>query len=220
MNRAGIALAVLATCVLADCRHAAPTPADALAAFGAAMERQDWAAAYGLMSASFRARVSRAELEQQVRRAFGDAGAAGRALREDTKRGGDRVAITLEADRRVKLVRENGAWRLEQLPVDPFAQDTPRAALRAFIAALEAGRYDVLVELAPARYRAQLTPEKLRSFWHDLGAERAAALLRDLRRALDERIVEEGDEAFVVYGRGRQVRFVREEGLWRIESPE
>jgi hypothetical protein len=78
----------------------------------------------------------------------------------------------------------------------------------------------VLIELAPARYRAALTPEKLRSYWQAFGVERTAALLSDLRLAADERIVEEGDEAFVVYGQGRQVHLVREDESWRIESPE
>ena len=45
-------------------------------------------------------------------------------------------------------------------------------------------------------------------------------MLGALRLALERRIIEEGDEAYLVYDGGRQVRFIREEGLWRIESPE
>jgi hypothetical protein len=211
---------VALTCGLAACRHAAPAPSDALAAFGAAMEKQDWGAAYGLMSADYRARVPRAEFERRMRAAPGESAAAGGALRGNAEAWGGRVQATLGGEQRVDLVREGGAWRLERPPWAPFAQDTPRAALRAFIRAIEAGRYDVLIELAPARYRAALTPEKLHSYWQAFGPERTAALLSDLRLAADERIVEEGEEAFVVYGQGRQVHLVREDEAWRIESPE
>jgi len=218
MRRARICFALLA--MAAACRHAAPAPADTLGAFGAAVEREDWVAAYALMSATYRARVPAAEFERQMRASPADATSAGRTLREGAAVWGDRVEIALGNEERATLVREGAAWHLETPPYAPFAQDTPRAALRAFIRAVEQSRYDVLVALAPARYRAAVTPEKLRSFWQAFGAERTTALLRDLRLAADEHIVEEGDEAFVVYGGGRQVRLVREAGLWRLESPE
>ena len=220
MRRAPAAALVALACGIGGCRHAAPAPTDALAAFGAAIERQDLAAAYDLMSDAYRARISRAEFERQVRLAPAESSAAGRALRDHADAWGSRVQVTLGGDEQVELVRERGSWRLERPPLSPFVQDSPRAALRTFIHALEAARYDLLVQLAPARYRSAVTPEKLRAYWQALGAERTAALLRDLRLAADERIVEEGDEAFVVYGEGRQVRFVREDELWRIESPE
>jgi hypothetical protein len=217
--RAAAALAAL-FCGLGGCRHPAPAPADALAAFGGAMERQDWGTAYGLMSATYRARVSRAEFERQLRAAPRENSAAGAELLAHAESWGGRVGVTLDGQEQVELVRESGAWRFDRPPWEPFAQDTPRAALRAFIRAVETERYDVLVELAPARYRPALTPEKLRRYWQGLGPERTTALLRDLRLAADERIVEEGAEAFLGYGQGRQVHFVREDDSWRIEAPE
>jgi hypothetical protein len=126
----------------------------------------------------------------------------------------------MPGDDRVVLVHEAAGWRLEAPPLDPYGQATPRAALRSFVRAVENRRYDVLVRLAPSRYRSTITVEKLRAFWEGEAAAQNRAFLRELRLNLYAHIAEEGDEAFMTYGSGRQVRFAREEGLWRIESPE
>jgi hypothetical protein len=213
---AGLALAVVSTA----CAERAASPAGALGQYGAALEREDWAAAYRMMSSAYRRRVSVGEFRKQMLAAAADTRVAGRALRENAAAWASRAEVVLGDAERVGLVREGGAWRLESPPFEPFGQDTPRAALRAFIHAVEGGRYDMLVELAPARYRPDITSDKLRAFWQSQGAERKRLLMSALRLALERRIIEEGDEAYLVYDGGRQVRFIREEGLWRIESPE
>jgi hypothetical protein len=202
------------------CGHKAPGPGAALDAFGAALEREDWAAAHALMSEAYRKRVPLDEFRKQMEAAASEGREAGRALRQNADRFGARVEVAVGGDERVTLVWEQDSWRLEQPPFEPFGQQTPRVALRKFVRALETRRFDVLLDLVPARYQADISAEKLRRFWDDQGAERARALLQALRLALDGPIIEEGDEAFLIYGSGRQVRFVREDGLWRIESPE
>src|SRR5438046_1789683 len=64
------------------------------------------------------------------------------------------------------------------------------------------------------------TTGQLMAFWEGAAGAADRGFLRELRLNLYARIAEEGDEAFMTYGTGRQVRFVREDGLWRIESPE
>jgi hypothetical protein len=211
-----------AACLLlvAACAERAASPAGALGQYGAALERQDWTGAYRLMSASYRRRVSPAEFRKLMQAASADNRSTGRALRENAAAWASRAEVVLGEGERVSLVREGGTWRLESPPFEPFGQETPRAALRAFIHAVEGARYDVLMELAPARYRADITPDKLRAFWESQGQQKKRAMLPALRLALERRIIEEGDEAYLVYDGGRQVRFVREEGLWRIETPE
>jgi hypothetical protein len=216
-GRVRLALVLL---VAEGCAERAASPAGALGQYGSALEREDWAAAYRLMSSAYRKRVPPDAFRKQMQAARADGKLAGRALRENAAAWAARAEIALGDGERVTLVREAGTWRLESPPFEPFGQDTPRAALRAFIHAVESGRYDMLVELAPARYRGDVTAEKLRAFWQTQGADRKRALLGALRLALERRIIEEGDEAYLVYDGGRQVRFVREEGLWRIESPE
>ena len=200
------------------CR-AQPQPAETVARYGAALERGDHAAAYAQLSAEYRARVSFDQFRRQMSAAPADTRVSGRTLKEAAQASAGRAEVRLGTEERAALVREEGAWRLQSPPADAYGQDTPRAALRAFVRAVEARRYDVLVELAPARVRQDVTAEKLRSYWSGLGAERTRTLLTGLRLALERPIIEEGDQAYVAL-EDRQIRLVRESGLWRVDSPE
>jgi hypothetical protein len=221
MIRAGsLAARVALLAAAGGCGHRAPSPGSTLASYGAALERGDLRGAYAQMSAGYRQRVPYDQFRRQLEAAGGDGKWAGTSLRQHGERWGARLEVPLAADERAVLVREAGAWRLDTPPFPTFNQETPRAALRAFIRAVETRRYDLLVELAPARYRAEVTPEKLQRYWHSRGPERTRALLAALLLALERPVVEEGDEAYIVYQGDRQVRFIREDGLWRIESPE
>jgi hypothetical protein len=212
--------ALMVILLVAGCAQRAAGPTGAIEAYAAAVERKDYAGAYELLSSAYRQQVSLVEFKKQQERDAAELAADARALRTSADRWGARVAVVLPADERASLVREGGSWRLEAPPLDPFGQGTPRAALRAFVRAIESRRYDVLARLAPARFRPGVTSEKLRVFWEGPAAAANRDLLRELRLNLGARIAEEGEEAFMTYGSGRQVRFVREEGLWRIESPE
>jgi hypothetical protein len=211
---------VLLGLLAAACAHRAAAPGGAIEAYAAAIERKDYGAAYGLMSASYRQQVSLGEYRKAMERDAGELTADARALRESADRWTGRATVSLPGDERVALTREGGGWRLDAPPLDPYGQTSPRAALRAFVRAVENRRYDVLLRLAPARFRASISADKLRAFWEGPAGPQNRAFLRELRLNLYARIAEEGEEAFMTYGSGRQVRFVREEGLWRIESPE
>lgn len=211
---------VLIGLLLAACAQRAAAPGGAIEAYAAAVERKDWTAAYGLMSSSYRQHVSLVDFRRAMERDAGELAADARALRESSDRWSGRATVILPGDERVSLSREGGGWRLDGPPLDPYGQGSPRAALRAFVRAVENKRYDVLVRLAPARFRSSVTVEKLRAFWEGAASTQNRAFLRELRLNLYARVAEEGEEAFMTYGSGRQVRFVREEGLWRIESPE
>lgn len=203
------------------CASAPATPAAVVQAYGDAIARRDYPAAYRLLDAEFRRRVSLDEFRRAVAddvREVADDAARLRA-RADAWR--DRVIVALPDGERAELRREAGGWRLTRPPLAPYAQDSPRAALRAFLRAVEARRYDVLLRLAPARYRPRLDESALRAFWEGPDGPANHAALRDLRVAASGApIVDEGDTAFMLYGANRQVRFVREDDGWKIESPE
>jgi hypothetical protein len=218
MARGALGLLLVAGSVA--CGHRPSAPGDALGLFAAAVERRDFRAAYALMSDAYRRRVPFDEFVRRLEAAGPEAVGTARALRESAAQVGRRIEIPIGEEERLPLVSEGGGWRLEESPFEPFRQDTPRAALKAFVRAATGRRYDVLLQLAPARHRSGLTIEKLRAFWEGPEAAGNRKLLAALRLALEGRIVEEGDDAFLFYGNGSQVRFVREEGLWRIESPE
>jgi hypothetical protein len=165
--------------LIAACAHEAPGAADTLAAFGAAVERKDYAAAYALTSASYRQRVPFAAFRSALDDGGGDTQAQARNLRSQASRGGLRASVELddEAGQSVVLVEESGAWRLDGQPFEPWSQATPRAALRSFVRALERRRYDVVLRLSPTRHRAGLTAETLRAYWEGEHAEENARLL-------------------------------------------
>jgi hypothetical protein len=220
VSRLSTVPAALLALLLAACAPRPAAPTTAVLAYATAVERRDFTTAYALMSAPYRQRVSLAEFRHTLEQDAPELAADARAVRASADRWGTKVEMTLPGDERVEVVREGSAWRLADRPLDPFGQDTPRAALRAFLRAVESGRYDVLLRLAPGRVRGALTADKLRAFWEGEQASQNRTLLSELRLNVSAPISEDGDEAFMTYSSNRQVRFVKEEGSWRIESPE
>jgi hypothetical protein len=213
-------LAGLAGLLGASCAHPARGPADTLAGFGAALEKSDYAAAYALMSADYRQRMPLADFRAQLEAAGAEVPAAARRLRQAAPRTPMRIEVEVDLGDKLALVLEDGQWRVAGQPFDPYAQKSPRAALRSFIRALEARRYDVVLRLVPNRYRAGVNADKMRDYWE--GARRAEnqKLLERLRQNVDAPIVETGDEARMPYGDDFEVKFAREDGLWKISDPD
>ena len=198
----------------------APTPGHVLRDYGAAVAEGRWAAAYRYLSADYRARVSLAEYTAAMQASRARSLAMGRALAADGHRRAQRLEVELPQDERAVLVLEGSGWKLGQPPYQSFDLATPKSALRAFIWAMEAQRYDRLVELAPASYRAELDADKVRRYWETRGRESTHALLSALHLVLDAPIFEEGDQAYASYAGDRTIRWVREPDGWRIASPE
>jgi hypothetical protein len=203
--------------LITGCRQA--LPADTVARYGAALERGDYRTAYDQLATDYRARVPFERFRQDMAGAPGESRATGKALQKRARAVAGEAEVPLGPDERAFLRREAGGWRLAVPPAEAYRQDTPRAALRAFVRAVESGRWDVLAALAPARVRDQVTEDKLRRYWTGLGPARTRTFLDGMRMAMERPIIEEGDQAHVVQD-DRQVRLVREGGLWRVDTPE
>jgi hypothetical protein len=218
--RLGAGLVVLLAA--AGCAHRAEAPADAIAAFGAAVERKDYAAAYALTSVELQKRVPFEAFRAQLEAGGDDAQAFGQKLREQAAQAPLRAEVDVDLGEKLPLVFEGGRWRVDGQPFDVWSQKTPRAALRSFVRALSRRRYDVALRLVPSRYRAGLSAEKLRDYWEGDRKAENAKLLERLRAAVaaGTPIVEVGDEAHMPYGERYEVRFVREDGAWKIEDPD
>jgi hypothetical protein len=125
----------------------------------------------------------------------------------------------------VRVVWTEGAWRFAEDPTDIYAQDTPRQALRALVLASRFERWDVLIALAPKRYRMGLSPDDLRDAW---GKGEHAEVLRAARDRIAEHladpIVADAHEAVLEIAPGHVARLEREGDRWVIvdflpESP-
>lgn len=211
-------VALVALVVLA-CAHGAESPGGAAAAFGAAVARGDAKAAYALTSAAYQKRMPYEAFAAGLAADPGAAKAFGGRLAAEGAQLPARADLTLSTGEPVVLVAEGGGWRVDGPAFDPWGQGTPRAALRTFIRALDERRYDVLLRLAPNRYRGDLSVDKLRQYWEEQRKDDRPALLGRLRAAAAAPIVESGDEAHLPYGPEQEVRFLREDGRWKIESP-
>src|SRR5262249_41914097 len=146
VRRGVLAAAACATALIA-CAHRAEAPGDTLAAFGAAVERKDYQAAYALTSSEVRKRVPFDAFRADVEAGGADAQAVGRRLRESAGRAPLRVEVDVDLGEKLPLVYDEGRWRIDGQPFELWSQRTPRAALRSFIRALDRRRYDVALRL-------------------------------------------------------------------------
>jgi hypothetical protein len=204
----------------ASCAHRGSprTPAQATAAFEAALARGDAPAAYRAMSDSFRRHVPFERFRQDVTAL--DADDLARLRRWASAAEGQVTVRPVSDPLPVSLTPEGGGWSLAELPVRPFGQETPEEALRTFVRAASRRRYDVLLRLVPERERGNVTVERLRGAWEGAGSADALRMVEELRLHVADPIVVDADRATLTYessGRARVVRFVREEGSWRLD---
>ena len=214
------ALGLVVALSLLACAHRPEEPAATISSFGAALARGDLRAAYQLTSVAFQRRMPYEAFAAALTAGGSESGALGQRLVTEASAVVPRVAVTLELGEEVPLVLEGGRWRIDGPVYEAWGQATPRAAVRTFIRALDARRYDILLRLVPDRYRAGLSAERLRGFWEGDHKEEHQALLARVRAAAPGPLTETGDEARLLVAPDRVVRLVREGGQWKIEDPD
>ncbi len=215
-----VALGFIVALGLAACAHRPEGPAATVASFGAALARGDLRAAYQLTSAEFQRRMPFEAFAARCASAGAEPVALGQRLVAEAGGVAPRVDVTLQLGEQVPLVLEDGRWRVDGPVYEAWGQATPRAALRSFIRALDARRYDIVLRLVPERYRAGLSADRLRTFWETENREQHQAMLARLRAAAQAPLSEAGDEARLLVAPDRVVKLVREAGLWKIEDPD
>lgn len=208
------------------CAHRAAQPPDVVHRFAEAVAAQHWDVAYGLMSGPYRARVSLARFRDDLR-AEPTLVAADAAALAHARVGSVRATVQTSSGSAVSTILESDGWKLDDHPLVAFAQDSPRAALRTFVRALDRRRYDVLLRLIPAGRRVNVTEETLRRTWEGPDAAPHRALLGRLRASLEEPIIDLGKEAHMPFGTAGageaaggegEVQFLLEDGVWKIDD--
>lgn len=193
-------------------------PGTTLDAYSDALGKRDFAAAYKLMSTTFRDQHSEAEFIRMMKENSVEAQETAAHLRNPDKE----LVITAEfqfgLDERMKLIRERGTWRVSNNPIQFYNQTTPREALRSFLRAYRLKRWEIMLRLVPELYRKTMDVDKLRMQFEGESQEDIDSMMQRIEASVDAPIKDNGNEARMKYGDNSEVEFIRENGQWKIQD--
>ena len=200
------------------------TPELAVIDFARALNQGNFDEAYARMSQDYRQRVPFEQFKRQLTENPQETAALSHALSHVQPGTVEEATIRYDDDAELTLRREGqneqASWFLSTPLVDFYDQSTPRAALRAFVRALERRRYDVIIRLIPTADKEGITSDRLEQAWSGDGRAELERLVHNLREHLDDPIEISGDRATMTYGDQSRAQLVRENGLWKVEDPQ
>jgi hypothetical protein len=208
-------LLVVAIATVGCAAHPPAGPQETLRAFADAVRAGRTDDAYALMSADYRKSHDRDAFARSLGPA--EQRAAGRIGKGRVEL---RAEVELADGERLALVQEPEGWRFARDPLDLYPQRAPDEALRSFVRAVERKRWDVVLRFIPQRFRSTITADSLKERWDGAGAGELKAQLVVVKAHLDEPMELSGDEARLPVGERKQVKLIREEGVWRVETLE
>ena len=196
--------------------RAAPTVA--LDRYAGALRAKNYDAAYALMSSRFRAAVSHDEFVRMMRDNPREVADTADRLVSRKRRLEVSAELRYGLGDTLQLTEENGQWRIATNPLAFYDQTSPRAALRSFLRSFRLERWDVMLRFVPRTYAELMNVDKVKQQFTGERREEMAQLMNQLEANVDEPIEEQGNEARLRYGAGLEVKFVREEGRWRLQD--
>lgn len=193
-------------------------PNHTLDRYGLALKNHDFSAAYDLMSSSFRGKVSRDDYVRMMRDNGREVNETADRLRG--KKGSMEVSAEFEygLGDTMRLVQEDGQWKIATNPLGFYDQSTPKAALRSFIRAYRLERWDVMLRFVPNSYREKMDAKKMQAQFTGPSREQMENLINTLEANVDEPIVERGNDARMGYGDRYTVQFLKEDGAWKLKD--
>jgi hypothetical protein len=199
----------------------ASQPLAAVDAYAAALRAGDFNRAYDLMSSRYRREHSREDFVRMMRDSPQEVRHTSARLTSSNRRV-DVAARFVYDDLRdeLPLILENGGWRIASDPLEFYPQDTPAHALRSFVRAVELKRYDVVLRFVPNRWRQEMNEGKIRDQFEGEKREEVVQMMRLLSANLENPIEQEGDKARMPYGERYEVKFLREDGVWKVADPD
>jgi hypothetical protein len=200
------------------------TPELAVIDFARALNQGRFDEAYARMSQEYRQRVPFDRFKRQLTENPEEAAALTHALSHVQGKTELEATIRYDDDNELTLRREGegeqASWFLASPLVDFYDQSTPRAALRAFVRALERKRYDVIMRLIPNADKEGITSDRLEQAWSGDGRKELERLVHNLNEHLGDPIEVVGDRATMPYGDQMRAQLLRENGVWKVEDPE
>ncbi len=216
---AGIS-ALLGTFGCTASAHLAETPEASVLAFARALTDGQLDAAYAMMSEDYRKRVSIEQWRRQLGENPVELAETSAALShvEGTSHG--QGVVHYGDDGEVRLQKSGERWLIASDLLTFYDQSTPRAALRAFVQAMERKRYDIVMRLIPEADKEGMTTDTMETAWSGPAHDEVERMLAGLRDHQDDPIEVTDQHASLPYGDRKCVRFLREHGVWKIEDPE
>jgi hypothetical protein len=216
-----VPLVVVAVASAACAAHNAQNPRAVLHDYGQALAEGRAEDAYGMLSREAQQTMNPAAFADTVKTNRAEVGEVGKSLMRDTGAPEVTAVVPLASGEEIKLVLEDGKWRVDASALDFYSQATPRQAVIGFIRAFTRRRYDVLLKYTPNAHREGLDEQRLKEAWGEGKPEgkRIEELVEAIRQSLPTATIEEiGDIATMAYGAAGLVHLVRENGAWKIES--
>jgi hypothetical protein len=209
---------LIGACLAALACGRAKGPSQTLDKYGRALKNHDYAQAYDFMSSSFRGKVSREDYVRMMRDNPREVDETAERLRG--KHGSLEVSAEFEygLGDQMRLVQEGGKWRIATNPLGFYEQSTPKGALRSFIRAYRLERWDVMLRFVPNQYREKMDAEKMKAQFRGPSKDKAESLMNTLEANVDEAVTERGNDARMSYGDGYEVKFVKEDGVWKLKD--
>lgn len=205
-------------CVLAGACAPSKGPTETLDNYGRALKNHDFGTAYDQMSSSFRGKVSRDEYVRMMRDNPREVDETAERLRG--KHGSLEVTAEFEygLGDSMRLVQEDGQWKIATNPMGFYDQSTPKAALRSFLRAYRLERWDIMLRFVPDQYREKMDASKMKAQFTGPSKEQMDTLMNTLEANVDEPIDERGNSARMAYGDKYEVKFIKEDGVWKLKD--
>ena len=193
-------------------------PSQTLDKYGRALKNHDFGQSYDLMSSSFRGKVSREDYVRMMRDNPREVDETAERLRG--KHGSLEVSAEFEygLGDQMRLVQEDGRWRIATNPLAFYDQSTPKAALRSFIRAYRLERWDIMLRFVPNTYKEKMNVDKMKAQFTGTSKDSMETLMNTLEANVDEPIIERGNDARLSYGERYTVQFLKEDGAWKLKD--
>ncbi len=214
VRRALFVLAVVAACGRSS------GPSNTLDRYGRALKNHDFGESYDQMSSSFRSKVSRDDYVRMMRDNPREVDETAERLRG--KHGSLEVSAEFEygLGDQMRLVQEGGEWKISTNPLGFYDQTSPKSALRSFIRAFRLERWDIMLRFVPNQYREKMDTAKMKAQFTGASVEKMETLMNTLEANVDEPVVERGNDARMSYGEKYEVKFQKEDGVWKLKDLE
>jgi hypothetical protein len=212
------AASLFAICLAACATMRAGDPQSVLVAYARALEDARADDAYALLSDEARRGISLEAFRRMVKDDPDGVMEIGRSLERPAAPPQVTATVTSPSGQELRLVLEDGKWRVDASTIDLYAQDTPRHAIQGFVRALERKRYEIVMRYVPDAHKEGLDAAKLQAAWEGHSKDEISQVIAALKQALPTATIEEtGERATMPYGAG-SMQLVREHGLWKIEN--